>query len=155
MSVNLLFLPVMTAALGALLAPLFTGFYLRPSRLRRILTPLLSDPALTQSMLPLAEGHIDDFLRNKLPKAMPVVGMLIGDKTIAQFKAIFMEELHALFPVIMEGCAAHLLAPGGPIKKCTNKLIIRVVWMGFGGGAVLGGLQCLVLVAIGPSGLPK
>jgi len=155
MSLNLLFLPVMAAVLGALLAPLFTGLYLRPSRLKRILTPLLSDPALTQSMLPLAEGHIDDFLRNKLPKAMPVVGMLIGDKTIAQFKAIFMEELQALFPVFMEGCTAHLLAPGGAVKRCTNKLIIRAMWMGFGGGAVLGGLQYLVLMAIGPSGLLK
>jgi hypothetical protein len=155
MSVNLLFLPIIAAVLGALLAPLFTSLYLRPSRLRRILSPLLSDPALTRSMLPLAEGHIDDFLRNKLPKAMPVIGMLIGDKTITQFKAVFMEELQALFPVFMEGCAARLLTPGGAVKRYTNKLIIRVMWMGLGGGAVLGGLQCLILMAIGPSGLLK
>jgi uncharacterized membrane protein YheB (UPF0754 family) len=39
---------------------------------------------------------------------MPMIAMFIGDKTIAQLKAVFMQELEALFPVIMKNYVTHL-----------------------------------------------
>lgn len=139
MNPHLLLLPVVTALLGAILAPLCLRIYARPARVRRALAPLLPE------VLPLAETHVDDFLRNKLPKAMPVVGMFIGDKTIAQFKAVFMEELQTLLPEFVESCA----------RKLARQLILKAVAAGFVAGAVLGALQESILFLVGPSGLLK
>ena len=70
----------------------------------------ISNPENLQKILPLADAHIDDFLRNKLKKAMPVISMFIGDKTIRELKDVFMKELELLFPVIMNNYADHLKA---------------------------------------------
>ncbi|HEX9508882.1 MAG TPA: DUF445 family protein [Puia sp.] len=68
----------------------------------------ITDPANVQRILPLADEHIDNFLRHKLKESMPMISMFIGDKTIGQLKAVFMKELEELFPVIMKNYVAHL-----------------------------------------------
>jgi uncharacterized membrane protein YheB (UPF0754 family) len=68
----------------------------------------ISNPENVKKILPLADAHIDDFLRNKLKKAMPVISMFIGDKTIRELKEVFMQELEELFPVIMNNYADHI-----------------------------------------------
>ena len=68
----------------------------------------ITDPENVRRILPLVEEHIDHFLRNKLKETMPMIAMFIGDKTIAQLKAVFMQELEALFPVIMKNYVTHL-----------------------------------------------
>jgi uncharacterized membrane protein YheB (UPF0754 family) len=55
-----------------------------------------------ESIMPMVEAHIDDFLRNKLGKAMPMIGMFIGEKTINELKGIFMNELKEIFPDVMK-----------------------------------------------------
>jgi uncharacterized membrane protein YheB (UPF0754 family) len=55
-----------------------------------------------QKVQPLIDAHIEDFLRNKLKKTMPVISMFIGDKTILELKTVFMKELEELFPVFMK-----------------------------------------------------
>jgi uncharacterized membrane protein YheB (UPF0754 family) len=60
--------------------------------------------------MPLAEIHIDDFLRNKLKEAFPMIGMLIGEKTIGTLKTIFMNELETIFPIIIKGYVQNLQA---------------------------------------------
>ena len=55
-----------------------------------------------QKIIPSIEAHLDDFLQNKLNKAMPFLGMFIGDKTVRQLKELFLEELGDLFPVVMK-----------------------------------------------------
>ena len=62
----------------------------------------IADPAGFEKLMPVIETHIDDFLRVKLPKQMPVIGMFIGDKTINELKSVFLGELQELFPVIMK-----------------------------------------------------
>ncbi len=52
-------------------------------------------------MMPFIETHIDEFLRYKLGKAMPVVSMFVGDKTINQMKGVFMNELETLLPAVI------------------------------------------------------
>ena len=56
----------------------------------------------------MVEKHIDDFLNHKLKASMPMIAMFIGDKTINQLKAVFMQELEELFPVIMKNYVANL-----------------------------------------------
>ena len=62
----------------------------------------ISDPANVEKVLPLLETHIDTFLREKLSAEIPMLGMLIGDKTILQVKGVFLKELEELFPVLMK-----------------------------------------------------
>jgi uncharacterized membrane protein YheB (UPF0754 family) len=68
----------------------------------------ITDPHNVQRILPVVEEHIDQFLRSKLKEAMPMVSMFIGEKTIGQLKAVFMQELEELFPVIMQRYVSHL-----------------------------------------------
>jgi uncharacterized membrane protein YheB (UPF0754 family) len=62
----------------------------------------ISDPENVSKLLPLLEGHIDTFLREKLTAEIPMIGMLIGDKTISQVKGVFIKELEELFPILMK-----------------------------------------------------
>jgi len=58
----------------------------------------ITDPENIRKLMPLIEEHIDHFLRVKLPKEMPVIGMFIGDMTINDMKVAFTAELEILFP---------------------------------------------------------
>ncbi|MBS1601772.1 MAG: DUF445 family protein [Bacteroidetes bacterium] len=68
----------------------------------------ITNPENVRKILPLAEEHIDNFLRNKLKESMPMIAMFIGDKTINQLKTVFMAELEELFPAIMKNYIANL-----------------------------------------------
>jgi uncharacterized membrane protein YheB (UPF0754 family) len=68
----------------------------------------ITHPDNVRRILPLAEEHIDNFLRVKLKEQMPMISMFIGDKTIGQLKAVFMNELEDLFPIIMKNYVANL-----------------------------------------------
>ena len=61
-----------------------------------------------EKLVPQIEAHIDHFLRVRLKEEMPVVGMMIGDRTISQMKSIFLKELELLFPEVMEGYLENL-----------------------------------------------
>jgi hypothetical protein len=56
-----------------------------------------------EAAVPIIDSQLEDFFRNKLGAKMPMIAMFIGDKTIAQLKSIFMEELQDLFPSLMGG----------------------------------------------------
>ena len=66
----------------------------------------ITHPDNVRRILPLAEEHIDHFLRVKLKEAMPMISMFIGEKTIGQLKTTFMNELEQLFPIIMKSYAS-------------------------------------------------
>jgi uncharacterized membrane protein YheB (UPF0754 family) len=68
----------------------------------------ISDPGNFQKILPAIEEHIDDFLRNKLKKQMPVISVFIGEKTITTLKQVFVNELETLFPRVMNDYANNL-----------------------------------------------
>lgn len=78
-----------------------------------------------QKLMPLIEIHVDEFLRVKLPKQMPMIGMFIGDKTINELKTVFITELESLFPVIMKSYIGNLGADldlGKLVKEKLNDL---------------------------------
>lgn len=62
----------------------------------------ITHPGNIKKIMPQVEVHIDQFLREKLPKQMPVISMFIGEKTINEMKAVFLAELETLFPDIMK-----------------------------------------------------
>jgi len=68
----------------------------------------ITHPDNFKKIMPTVEEHVDDFLRNKLKEAFPMIGMLIGDRTISTLKDIFMKELETLFPVIMKAYMQNL-----------------------------------------------
>lgn len=61
----------------------------------------LTDPEKIKSIIPVVEQHLDEFLRTRLPKAMPVLSMFIGDSTVNQIKGHLVTELDTLFPVMI------------------------------------------------------
>ena len=68
----------------------------------------ITHPDNVKKIMPQATEHIDNFLRVKLVKSMPVVGMFVGDKTINNLKALFVTELEQLFPEIMKNYMGRL-----------------------------------------------
>jgi len=157
MNIWLLLLPLLSFALGALVFKLLLYSMFGVSR-RKALASMaiqwireesgLTDGAQVKKLLPLAEQHVDHFLRHKLTVAMPMVAMFIGDKTIAQFKSVFMEEMDELLPVL----EAPLL--GRPIlamslerifNRIYKSLSIRVILIGGGLGLGIGALQLFIL----------
>ena len=68
----------------------------------------ITNPENLQKITPVVEAHIDDFLKNKLVEKMPMIGMFLGEKTIGQFKEVFLNEIQELFPVIMKNYMTNL-----------------------------------------------
>ncbi|MET3877060.1 DUF445 family protein [Chitinophaga sp. OAE865] len=61
----------------------------------------MTDPEKIKKIIPLVEAHLDSFLRERLPKAMPVLSMFIGDSIVNQIKTHLVAELDTLFPVLI------------------------------------------------------
>jgi uncharacterized membrane protein YheB (UPF0754 family) len=68
----------------------------------------VTDPENFNKLKPEIETHIDSFLRERLKQTFPMLGMLIGDKTITQLKTAFLTELETLFPALMKSYVANL-----------------------------------------------
>ena len=68
----------------------------------------ISDPANLKLIMPEVEKHVDLFLHQKLAEKFPMISMFIGEKTISSLKSALMDELEAIFPVIMEKYAGSL-----------------------------------------------
>jgi uncharacterized membrane protein YheB (UPF0754 family) len=83
----------------------------------------INNPVTLQKILPLIEDHIDDFLRNRLGKEMPMISMFIGDKTIGKLKASFLKEIELLFPQVMKQYASNLQQEFDIEKLVTEKLL--------------------------------
>jgi len=137
----LILLPVSSAFIGwvsnrLLIKMLFRMFAKRQMQLAQTLAPLITKEFVSFSdledkitnadsikkIMPVAEVHIDDFLRNKLKDAFPMIGMLIGDRTINTLKEIFMKELEAIFPVIMKGYLQNLQQDLNLEQTITDKI---------------------------------
>ncbi|MEJ7738199.1 MAG: DUF445 domain-containing protein [Chitinophagaceae bacterium] len=128
---------------------------------------MFSNPANLQKMMPRVEEHIDQFLRVKLPQAMPMIAMFVGDKTISQLKAVFMSELETLFPLIMNEYMNQLdseidinrtvtekfaLLHGDKIATAMKALLSKqlrfIELMGVLGGFSIGLVQVLVILIL-------
>jgi uncharacterized membrane protein YheB (UPF0754 family) len=137
----LIILPLTSAFIGwasnwLLVKMLFRIFSKRQMQLAQTLGPIITkefvsfsdledkitNPDSIKKIMPVAEVHIDDFLRNKLKDALPMIGMLIGDRTINTLKEIFMKELETIFPVIMKGYLQNLQQDLNLEQTITDKI---------------------------------
>ena len=55
-----------------------------------------------ERLMPFIDKNVEHFLRIKLAEKMPMISMFIGDATIAELKAVFIEEIQILFPDLMK-----------------------------------------------------
>jgi len=62
----------------------------------------ITSPDNLKAVMPVIDAHIDDFLRNKLTAAMPMIAMFVGDKTVNELKAIFLKEMETIFPDVLD-----------------------------------------------------
>lgn len=85
----------------------------------------LTEPEKIKSMIPVVEVHMDTFLREKLPEAMPVFKMFIGDSTIQQVKAVLVAELDKMFPEIIDQYLQHT-AKELDIRQLVSRKIMSV-----------------------------
>lgn len=82
----------------------------------------IANPQNLQKLMPMIEGHVDNFLKNKLSDEMPFLSLFIGDKTIKSLKNVFMKELETLFPELMKKYANQLKAELDLEKIVTEKV---------------------------------
>jgi hypothetical protein len=104
-------IPLMTALLAWFIAWLFVqlifsgkGKYLRKEIASiQIETFVNQDTANAQfeAVLPLIDQQLDHFFTHKIGEKLPMVSMFIGEKTIGQLKAVFIEELGMIFPSLV------------------------------------------------------
>lgn len=124
----------------------------------------LTDPEKIKQIIPMVETHLDSFLRERLPKAMPVLSMFIGDSIIGQIKTHLVAELDSLFPKLirqyLENAAEstdiqELIASRiktvsmEQLEKNSRDTLLplyrRFAWIGAISGAITGGVVWLVL----------
>ena len=63
--------------------------------------PELTQGDSFQKLLPFIDAKLDEFFKERLVQKMPIISMFIGDKTIAQLKEVFLEELAQIFPALL------------------------------------------------------
>lgn len=82
----------------------------------------INSPENSKKIMPLIEDHIDDFLRNRLSKEMPMISMFIGDKTIGKMKAALLNEIELLFPAVMKQFLGNLKTELNPEQLISQRL---------------------------------
>lgn len=80
------------------------------------------DPNNIKKLMPFVESKVDDFLRNKLSDAFPIISMFIGESTINQLKTIFMAELEVIFPEMIAAYMKNLESQLDLEKIVTEKV---------------------------------
>ncbi len=121
------------------------------------LIPELTENDPFESMKPVINDKLDDFFRHKLSAKLPMISMFIGDKTIEELKAVFMEELAQLFPLLISEFSAHLnrdlqLQWAQKFRIILQQKIIKASmpfrWVAFVLGAIWGLVIALILPLI-------
>ena len=108
---HMLLIPMMTALLAWFIAWFFVqlifigkGKFLRKQIASiQIETFVNKETANAQfeAVLPIIDHQLDHFFTHKLGEKLPMVSMFIGEKTIEQLKAVFVEELGTIFPTLV------------------------------------------------------
>ncbi len=108
---HMLIIPIMTAILAWFIAWLFVklifsgnGKYLRKEMGKINIEAFINQETSRsqfESLLPTIDQQLDHFFTHKIGEKLPMVSMFIGEKTIVQLKAVFMEELALIFPSLI------------------------------------------------------
>jgi uncharacterized membrane protein YheB (UPF0754 family) len=124
----------------------------------------ISDPGNVKKIMPMVEAHVDDFLRNKLKEKMPMIGMLIGDKTINSLKEVFLREIEEMFPQVLSKFAGNLQAdlnissmvsskiraiPAAQISTALSPLVTYFTLVAIAIGFLIGVINLVILSVFG------
>ena len=119
--------------------------------------PQLTENDSFEAMRPVINDKLDDFFRHKLSAKLPMISMFIGDKTIEELKAVFMDELALLFPILINAFSANLnkdlqVQWQQKFRKIAQQKIAKATlpfrWAAFVLGAIWGGMIALILPLI-------
>ena len=80
------------------------------------------NPDNIKKLMPFVESKVDDFLRNKLSDAFPIISIFIGESTINQLKTVFMAELEVIFPEMIAAYMKNLESQLDLEKMVTEKV---------------------------------
>ena len=167
---QLLLLPLLVAGFGWLISWGFIKLLFFPHRSIRVvgiqwqslfskkagqisvhqILPELTQGDSFQKILPFIDVKLDEFFKERLVQKMPIISMFIGDKTIAELKEVFLEELHQIFPALLsqftQSTAAAFLFNielkwskklETYLLKATQKLRIAAFFFGFIWGIII------------------
>jgi hypothetical protein len=118
------------------------------------LLPQLTENDPFDALKPIINEKLDDFFRHKISSKLPMISMFIGDKTIEELKAVFMEELALLFPMLISEYSAHLKKGlnaqwDQKFSKILQQKIIKTTrpyrWVAFAFGAIWGVIIASIL----------
>jgi hypothetical protein len=107
-----------------------------------------------KAMQPLMEEKLDFFFNHTIKDKLPMMSMFIGEKTVAQLKSVFLEELANIFPQIIGQFAqnATMNISTSFTTKLSDKLapivmkaIKPIQWAAFILGICWGGLMVFFL----------
>ena len=110
-----------------------------------------------EALKPTINDQLDDFFRHKLSAKLPMISMFIGDKTIEELKAVFLEELALLFPLLISEFSTNLnkdlqqqweLKFRAIIQHKIIKASMPFRWVAFVLGAIWGFVIVLILPLI-------
>jgi uncharacterized membrane protein YheB (UPF0754 family) len=107
-----------------------------------------------KAMQPLMEEKLDFFFNHTIKDKLPMMSMFIGEKTVAQLKSVFLEELATIFPQIVGQFAQNTkmnISKSFPTKLSDSiapivmKAIKPLQWAAFILGLFWGGLMVFFL----------
>ncbi len=163
---TLLLIPILVGAFGWCLVwaigivpfkwPYLSDKWIRQIDLTEIIPHLAKNDPFDE-LKPLINEKLDDFFRHKLSSKLPIISMFIGDKTIEDLKAVFMEELALLFPLLISEFSAYLNKDlqaqwQQKLSKIVQQKVIKASrpyrWVAFAFGAIWGAIIALILPLI-------
>ena len=154
--VQFIFYPIRPLVLGPFRWESMGNQWIQKMDLAGIL-PNLSSQDQFEALKPIIHEKLDLFFREKLTAKMPMISMFIGDKTIEELKAVFMEELELLFPELINQYSGNLnqliqqqwqLHLRSILLQKVTAATIPVRWIAFGLGVIWGWLLILILPSI-------
>lgn len=154
--VQIIFYPIRPLVFGPFRWESWANQWIKKMDLTTLL-PNLSTQDQFEALKPIMHEKLDLFFREKLTAKMPMISMFIGDKTIEELKAVFMEELELLFPELMNSYSGNLnqliqqqwqLHLRSMLLKKVTEATIPLRWIAFGLGVIWGLLLILLLPSI-------
>lgn len=82
----------------------------------------LANPENIRTIMPVVEAHMHTFLTEKLPAAMPVFKMFVGESTTRMIKDVLMAELESLFPTLIDDYLKHAAQTLNPAHMVQEKI---------------------------------
>ncbi len=89
---------------------------------KQVIEEKLSNPELMLQLRPEIEHHVDQFLKEKLPEAFPLLSKFMGGKTLLKFKEAFLSEVEIIFPAMLKSYSQKMIRQYMPAQLIEDEL---------------------------------